>query len=70
MTMTEVKERATVAPQEEAPQKDRRHHFTVAEYFALAEHGLLPERSELIEGDIYSVNTLSTPPRSGRHTSR
>jgi|FLYL01.1.fsa_nt_gi Uma2 family endonuclease len=41
---------------------DERHRFTVAEYFALAERGLLPERCELIEGDIYDVS-----PQSPRH---
>jgi Uma2 family endonuclease len=41
---------------------DERHRFTVAEYFALAEQGLLPERCELIEGDIYDVS-----PQSPRH---
>ena len=39
-----------------------RHRFTVDEYFTLARHGLLPERSELIEGDIYDVS-----PHSSRH---
>jgi Uma2 family endonuclease len=43
----------------ERPAADQRHRFTVAEYFALAEQGLLPERCELIEGDIYDVSAHS-----------
>lgn len=38
---------------------DARHHFTVEEYLALTEFGLLPERSELIEGDIFDVSAHS-----------
>ena len=41
------------------PDTDTRHRFTVAEYFTLAELGLLPERSELIEGDIFDVSAHS-----------
>ena len=41
------------------PDTDTRHRFSVAEYFTLAEQGLLPERSELIEGDIYDVSAHS-----------
>ena len=40
----------------------QRHHFTVEEYFALAERGVLAERTELIGGDIYDVS-----PHSPRH---
>jgi Uma2 family endonuclease len=50
MALPKVQERTTA---------DERHRFTVAEYFALAEQGLLPERSELIEGDIYDVSAHS-----------
>jgi Uma2 family endonuclease len=50
MAVPEVRKRTTT---------DERHRFTVAEYFALAEQGLLPERSELIEGDIYEVSAHS-----------
>lgn len=38
---------------------EARHRFTVEEYLALSRAGVLPERTELIEGDIYDMMTHS-----------
>ena len=51
--------KVTVAKLRTRPNKDARHRFTVAEYLALAELGLLSERSELIEGDIFDMSAHS-----------
>jgi Uma2 family endonuclease len=34
----------------------KRHRFSVEEYFALSKLGILPEGTELIEGDIYDMS--------------
>jgi hypothetical protein len=38
---------------------DARHRFSVEEYFALSKLGILSERTELIEGDIYDMSAHS-----------
>jgi Uma2 family endonuclease len=38
---------------------DARHRFSVEEYFALSRLGILPDRTELIEGDIYDMSAHS-----------
>lgn len=43
----------------EQGEKIRRHKFSVADYFALSELGLLSEATELIEGDIYDMTAHS-----------
>ncbi|CAN5842449.1 Uma2 family endonuclease [soil metagenome] len=40
-------------------QQAQRHKFSVADYFALSELGLLSESTELIEGDIYDMTAHS-----------
>jgi len=47
------------APRTDVTEGGGRHHFTVEEYFALSKLGLLPERTELIEGDIYDMSAHS-----------
>ena len=45
--------------QKERKDETQRHKFSVADYFALSELGLLSEATELIEGDVYNMTAHS-----------
>ena len=47
-------------PTTEAPEHRRRLRFTVDQYWFLARHGLVPKRSEFVDGEIYELPAAYT----------